>query len=63
MCAIPLSAWKTESANYAPRPLQRKTPDQLTPVLVELRAALHGQDSLVKELIAERIRMLQSKLT
>ena len=35
-----------------------KDSDQLSPILSELRAALHEQDQLVKELIGERTRML-----
>ena len=32
--------------------------DQMSPILSELRAALHEQDQLAKVLIAERARML-----
>jgi hypothetical protein len=35
-----------------------KDSDQLSPILSELRAALHEQDQLAKVLIAERTRML-----
>jgi hypothetical protein len=35
-----------------------KNSDQLRPILSELRAALHEQDQLAKELIAERTRTL-----
>jgi hypothetical protein len=49
--------WRQESANYAPTPLAQDS-DQLNPILTELRAALHEQDTLAKGLIAERTRML-----
>jgi hypothetical protein len=35
-----------------------KDSDQLSPILSELRDALHEQDQLAKVLIAERTRML-----
>jgi hypothetical protein len=35
-----------------------KDSDQLSPILSQLRATLHEQDTLTKVLIAERTRML-----
>ena len=37
--------------------------DQMNPILSELRAALHEQDTLAKGLIAERTRMLNPNVS
>ena len=39
--------------------VETKDSDELSPILSELRAALHEQHTRAKELIAERTRMLR----